>query len=667
MDVLQELVSAMPDSSNKNEGDARIGLLVGNYRVVRLIGQGGMGAVYEAVHLETKNRIAVKFLQTPADGSPEAESTSRQRFHNEANLLATARHPGLVTLFDSGDLADGQLYIAMELLPGETLRDFVQSKGGKLDAALATEIIRQTASTLAYVHQLGIVHRDLNPRNLMVIPDASVALGVRVKIVDFGIAKLLHQSGAQWTQTQATLGTLRYMSPEQCEAAKSVDASTDIYSLGLILFELLTGQSPYQVSDHTASKWLDAHISRPPLTLRSLWPDAPAQLGKLITEMLDKFPDYRPTAEEIVAHLETGHKIPERRGILSSDQTLAFLLACVLIPSLGSVSYELLRKQTSSSSNRFSQPQLAAMASLAPKGTVLIPPMSLMMGSYPQEIEAAQKDCVHRNGIERCNEDRFLRESPTQLVSVSPFYLDQTEVTNARFLQVLDSMQQRVEYVSAQGEPPRKGFLVETDDARTLLFDLWHENGKGSGLELANGKLRVRPGFENHPMTQVTHEAARRICQKRGGDLPTEAQWEAAARGAERRLYPWGSEPPTCTGVTFARSENGECKQYREARPVPVATSPQDVTPNGVYDMGGNVYEWVQDPFLSPYPRCSPCVDPLATIAKAKITQTTSYSARGGSYQMTREVLRGASRSMAVAQQVARNLGFRCAFAVTAK
>ncbi len=667
MDVLQELVSAMPDSSNKNEGDARIGLLVGNYRVVRLIGQGGMGAVYEAVHLETKNRIAVKFLQTPADGSPEAESTSRQRFHNEANLLATARHPGLVTLFDSGDLADGQLYIAMELLPGETLRDFVQSKGGKLDAALATEIIRQTASTLAYVHQLGIVHRDLNPRNLMVIPDASVALGVRVKIVDFGIAKLLHQSGAQWTQTQATLGTLRYMSPEQCEAAKSVDASTDIYSLGLILFELLTGQSPYQVSDHTASKWLDAHISRPPLTLRSLWPDAPAQLGKLITEMLDKFPDYRPTAEEIVAHLETGHKIPERRGILSSDQTLAFLLACVLIPSLGSVSYELLRKQTSSSSNRFSQPQLAAMASLAPKGTVLIPPMSLMMGSYPQEIEAAQKDCVRANGKKNCDEELLHREAPPQLVSTSPFYLDQTEVTTTLFLQKLRTFQQRVALDPIDGEPPRQIFLVEPDGKRTLLFDLWHENGKGSGLELANGELRVRSGYENRPMTQVTHEAARRICQKRGGDLPTEAQWEAAARGAERRLYPWGSEPPDCLRTVFDRRVDGLCKQLPNDRPAEVATSLQDRTPQGVYDLGGNVFEWVLDPFVSPYPRCTTCMDPQAQVPAAAITSSTSYSIRGGNYAMSQEVMRGASRSAAVAQDISRNLGFRCAFPVTAK
>lgn len=674
MDAPQEIVIPMPSPSSKTDVDARIGLLVGNYRVVRLIGQGGMGAVYEAVHLETRNRIAVKFLQTPIDGDPNSESESRHRFHNEANLLATARHPGLVTLFDSGDLPDRQLYITMELLPGQTLRDFVRSHGGKLDAALATEIIIQTASTLAYVHQLGIVHRDLNPRNLMVIPDDSAPLGVRVKIVDFGIAKLLHQSAMQWTQTQAMLGTLRYMSPEQCEAAKSVDASTDIYSLGLIFFELLTGQSPYQLSDQTASKWLDAHISRAPVSLRSLWPDAPASLGKLLTEMLDKLPDYRPTAEEIVAHLKSGHQIPARRGVLSSDQTLVFLLCCVLIPILFGVGYELRPTRSLSSSSpsspsskNLSQAQLASLAAQAPKDTVLIPPTTLMMGSNPQEIAAAQQDCVRANGLTRCNEDLLRREAPPQLVSVNAFYLDKTELTTTKFLQVLGSFQQRVDLNPVGGEPPRQIFLVEPDGTRTLLFDLWHENGKGSGLALVRGELTVRSGYENRPMTQVTHEAARRICQKRGGDLPSEAQWEAAARGAERRIYPWGSEPPDCQRAVFDRRENGLCQQLPLDRPADVGSSPQDQTPLGVYDLGGNVFEWVLDPFVSPYPRCNTCIDPVTKLADAAITPRTSYSVRGGNYAMSQEVMRGASRSMAVAQDISRNLGFRCAFVVTTK
>jgi len=670
MDAPQEIVIPMHGSAGKTDVDARIGLLVGNYRVVRLIGQGGMGAVYEAVHLETRNRIAVKFLQTPTDGDPNSESESRHRFHNEANLLATARHPGLVTLFDSGDLPDRQLYITMELLPGQTLRDFVRSHGGKLDAALATEIIIQTASTLAYVHQLGIVHRDLNPRNLMVIPDDSAPLRVRVKILDFGIAKLLHQSGMQWTQTQAMLGTLRYMSPEQCEAAKSVDASTDIYSLGLIFFELLTGQSPYQLSDQTASKWLDAHISRAPVSLRSLWPDAPASLGKLLPEMLDKLPDYRPTAEEIVAHLKSGHQIPARRGILSSDQTLVFLLGCVLIPILFGVGYELLPKQSLPSlpsAKTFSQAQLASVAALAPKDTVLIPPTTLMMGSNPQEIAAAQQDCVRANGLANCNEDLLRREAPPQLVSVSAFYLDKTELTTTKFLQVLGTFQQRVDLNPVGGEPPRQIFLVEPDGTRTLLFDLWHENGKGSGLALVRGELTVRSGYENRPMTQVTHEAARRICQKRGGDLPSEAQWEAAARGAERRIYPWGSDPPYCQRAVFDRRENGLCKQLPLDRPADVGSSPQDKTPLGVYDLGGNVFEWMLDPFVSPYPRCNTCIDPVTKLADAAITPRTSYSVRGGNYAMSQEVMRGASRSMAVAQDISRNLGFRCAFVVTTK
>ena len=668
MDAQQGIETLMGRGSKKDDGDARIGLLVGNYRVVRLIGEGGMGAVYEAVHEDTKNRIAVKFLRELPEDESEGEATSRQRFLNEANLLAKARHPGLVTLFDSGDLNDGEFFITMELLPGKTLRDFVSEHGGKLDAPLASEIIRQTASTLAYVHRLGIVHRDLNPRNLMVTPDSSAPLGIRVKILDFGIAKLLHQQGTQWTKTQAMLGTVRYMSPEQCEAAKSVDASTDIYSLGLILFELLTGQSAYQMSDQTQSKWIDAHINRPPQSLRSLWTDAPAALVKLVAEMLDKHPDFRPKAEEIVAHLETGHKIPERRGLLSSDQTLAFLLGCVLIPTLGGVSFELFKPRFSSTL-KYSEAELSVIAQNAPSGTVLIPPTTLVMGSTPSEIEAAQRDCVRVNGLQNCDVELLRREAPTQLVSLRPFYLDTTEVTTTLFLQKLNAIQQRWKVDQEDGEPPRQISLVEPDGRTTPLFDIWHKNGIGSGLELVNGALRVRPGYENRPMTQVTHEAARRICQKRGGDLPTEAQWEAAARGPERRLYPWGNEEPDCQHAVFDRRPNGLCKQQPLGRPADVGTSTQDRTPQGVYDLGGNVFEWVLDPFVSPYPRCSNsnCIDPLVPIAEAAITSSTSYSIRGGNYEMSQEVMRGASRSAAVAQDVPLNLGFRCVFPVTTK
>lgn len=644
--------------------DPRVGIFVGNYQLVSRIGEGGMGTVYECAHRETGNRLAVKFLRPDSDVDSESEQIRHKRFHDEARALAKVRHPNLVAFFDSGDLPDGQLYIMMEFIDGKTLREFVTQQGGKLPVDLASDLVRQTASALSYIHREGIVHRDLNLRNLMIVNDHSCRSGWRIKILDFGIAKFLHHH-EQKTRSLSQLGTVRFMSPEQCEAAKSVDASTDIYSLGLVLFELLTGEPPYQVAEDSAAKWIDAHVNRAPRSLKALWHDAPPQLVKLVAEMLEKHPEFRPTAEEIVAYFESGATIPDRRGPMSSNQTLAFLLASVIIPNGGSVSYELLSRYRKPA-DELSAAQLAVLAKNAPAGTALIPPTSFFMGSHPEEIASAQIDCEQRNSRENCDPAILEREAQPQLVSTGAFYLDKTEVTNELFLRTLNSMQEDLDLPPKNSKPPRQLSLRESNGARILMLDLFRRNGIGSGLEFIEDRLRVRPGFESRPMVQVTYMAAQRICQKRGGRLPTEVEWEAAARGRSRRLYPWGATLPNCSGVVLERGSNGLCKD-QGSYPAVVGTAAQDVTPEGIFDLGGNVMEWTLNPFRSPFSRCSPCKSLAADVLKTEASPTTAYSIRGASYNMSRDVARGASRSMAVAQQMTPNLGFRCAFPITSK
>jgi len=667
---MDEIHTSQSDSESvetRERKDGLLGIQIGNYRISRMLGEGGMGAVYEAAHIRTSHRIAVKFLRQSALGDSEPEAVRLKRFLDEARALGAGTHPNLVEFIDSGELPSGELYIMMELVPGTTLRDFVVSQEGKLSAPLALELTRQTAAALAFIHGLGIAHRDLNPRNLMVLQDSTARNGWRIKLLDFGIAKFTDRREYR-TRTQSQLGTIRYMSPEQCEAAKSVDESTDIYSLGLMLFELLTGESPYLMADGQETKWIDAHVNRAPRSLRTLWPEAPAPLTKLVAEMLDKHPDYRPRAKEIAAHLDSGERIPERRGPISANLSLGFLLSTALIPGVGSVSLGLLSPPKSpAAAEALTSPELAYVSQHAPVGTVLVDPVQLFMGSTPEEIAGALAECRQRNGEAACSPETFQREGPVQLVSVSAFYLDETEMTNAHVVKVIHRFHEEFDLNAVKGKPPRLIFLRESTGKRTLFFDLWNSGVRGSGLQIEQGQLVVRSGMENFPAVQLTHEAARRICQKRGGDLPSEAQWEAAARGNERRRFPWGNLRPTCDGVIVDRVDGGLCKGFPINQPDRVGTASLDITPRGVRDLGGNVLEWVLDPFVSPYPRCGTCKDPVARVAAETMSETTAYSVRGGSYFLSQEVARASSRSMAVAQAMTPNLGFRCAIPVTSK
>jgi serine/threonine-protein kinase len=279
-----------------------LGERVGSYRIVSRIGAGGMGAVYLAEHELIGRKAAIKVLL------PElaADEESLNRFFNEARATALIRHPGLVDVFDFGKSASGSAYIAMELLEGESLGARLR-RDGRLEEPLIVELGRQLASALGAAHERGIVHRDLKPDNVFLVPDKAIPCGLRVKVLDFGIAKLSaeHRPGARKTTTGALIGTPVYMSPEQCRGTGQVGEQSDVYSLGCILYEAALGRPPF-LSDGLG-ELISAHMNDPPAPLRAERPGLSAGFEALVLAMLAKPPEGRPAGmAAVAAALERG-------------------------------------------------------------------------------------------------------------------------------------------------------------------------------------------------------------------------------------------------------------------------------------------------------------------------------------------------------------------------
>ena len=215
-----------------------INTTIGKYKIIRLIGEGGMAAVYEAEHEMLGTRVAIKVLNPILS----ANAQIKERFRNEAKVMASLEHSNITKVIDF-DEQPQQLSIVMEFLNGEDLSQRIKRKG-PLSEKEITEVFSQTLKAFQYAHEKGIVHRDIKPSNIFILPDG------QVKILDFGIAKLFGQ-GSEMTQTGTQMGTPIYMSPEQVKADKTIDHRSDIYSIGVTMYFAVNGKPPYNPTTHS--------------------------------------------------------------------------------------------------------------------------------------------------------------------------------------------------------------------------------------------------------------------------------------------------------------------------------------------------------------------------------------------------------------------------------
>jgi len=251
----------------------------GKYQIEAVLGKGGIGSVYRARRLNIGDEVAVKTLQP--DWASDTEMLGR--FRREAQTAARLKHPNVVTIHDFGRTTDGQLYLVMELVEGRNLRELMRGRR-PLAADFAAEVLEQISSALDEAHRHGIVHRDLKPENIML---AEGATDWRVKVLDFGIAhwRDLATGAATLTQTGAVLGTPRYMSPEQC-LGQEIDGRSDVYTLGVMLFEMLTGVPPF--NSPVPTELIAQHLHQEPPSLHALNPDISPAIEQVIRQALSK-------------------------------------------------------------------------------------------------------------------------------------------------------------------------------------------------------------------------------------------------------------------------------------------------------------------------------------------------------------------------------------------
>ena len=293
------------------------GQIVRNHRIGRRIGHGGMGEVYEAAHVSLQRRVAIKVLHPDWCKNPDLV----KRFFNEALATNLIRHPAMVEIHDHGKFPDGMPFLIMEFLEGQSLRRF----RGTLSPLQVVRLAWQVASGLRAAHAKKIVHRDLKPDNIMLLRDDTIPGGQRVKILDFGLAKLQaeHQhEGAQPVSTRdgVALGTPEYMSPEQWLGAARVDGKADVYSLGVVLYETYCSAPPFAAN--SSDKLRSLHLYDSPPSLRKRAPHVPPGVAELIEMMLAKTMGERPSMADVANRLGMlleAHDVPSPMPSMGSQ------------------------------------------------------------------------------------------------------------------------------------------------------------------------------------------------------------------------------------------------------------------------------------------------------------------------------------------------------------
>ena len=577
-----------------------IGEHIGNFQIVSQLGTGGMGDVFLAEQMEIHTKVAIKLLHA----NISTDRTHIQRFFNEAVAVSKIKHAGIVRIFDVGFAPSGRAYLIMEYLEGETLAERI-AHTGRLAIADVADVGRQIAGVLAATHAEGVVHRDLKPENIYLVRDAEMARGERVKILDFGIAKL---SNTNLTGSANSMGTPTYMAPEQWNHSGRVDWRADLYSLGCLAFEMVCGRPPFVAT--SIGEACAMHLSDLPPLARTLAPDCPPALEALFARMLAKKPEDRPASmAEVAAGFSAYADTPTAAlyavGTPTSSQGAA--LAQTLPTGGGS------HGETQASASQAAAPIVDADPPEKPAGRGLL----YGLGALVLVGGAAGVVVVATRGGGTAHDEPSNPPVASARDAGGPHDAAMVVVVNARGDGGLAAAPAMANYLIDVTPPAHPVVLGVDSDAApdaergfrpgakilapTAAYQIQAHEVSWSELEpflAARGQSIAFPAWATDPATRarlpatsVSWETARDYCASLKGELPTDEEWESAARGAERRPNSWG-KAKLDRMLTHALAGPA-------GTPAEVMTSEQDRSPalpgdRHLFDMTGNVQEWTE-------------------------------------------------------------------------
>jgi serine/threonine-protein kinase len=595
-------------------------VLDGRYRLEEKLGEGAYGVVFRATQIEIDRTVAVKILHPSkvlhSSILAEVEDVRDYwlscvvRFQREARATGRLHHPNIISVTDFGHAPGDLVYMVMEYLEGTPLRQIIRSQA-PLSLPFVVRVMHQVCWAVEAAHRAGVIHRDLKPANIFV--EQVEGFGEVVKVLDFGIAKLLPIADDELTnltETGVFLGTPKYMSPEQCGGG-ALDARSDVYSLGIMLYEMLTGALPF---NGTAMAVALQHATTPPRPLRESNPSIPEAVERAVMRALEKDPARRhPSAVALLAELETA------AGNVASVQGPA--LDRFEAPSLDFDDTSELRPPPRPSVAARSRIEIPLGAPPAPPAPAFVPAAVVAAPPEPEPTGAAIEEVDTRArallppvpagmvlvpaGHFLMGSDRGLEnERPVHEVYLDHFFVDATEVTNAQYRVFCER--------TGRTPPPNPRWDV------TYFLS--------------------KP---EHPVVNVTWADADAYARWAGKRLPSEAEWEKAARGGlDGCDYPWGDD----LDPSLANYDARDTCRVRSFR----------ANGYGLHEIVGNVWEWCQDWYAADAYRSSPRRAPRGpTVGTEKVL-------RGGSIDGSARTLRISYRHWMSPQRRSSDIGFRC-------